>query len=280
LLLQCGAVVGQSVSFTHCTQTAASPRVSQTGLPASLQSVLTAHCSQRPPPGSQIGVGAAQSVFARHCTQRLSAVSHSAVGAAHCVFDVQPVRHAKSRGSQIGAAVPQFEFDRHSTHVWSPGKQNGADAPQSLFARQATHSSVVVSHSGRCVPAQSVFALHPMQSPDAVSQIGVAPLQLCAPVHAAWQRLSAQHAGIATGQSAFDAHCWQLPSTQRGSVAGQSVFALHCTQPSVVLHSSPMRQATVPLTPQIALPGAGWFFELLHAHKKARHRKVDFMRPS
>jgi hypothetical protein len=65
----------------------------------------------------------------------------------------------------------------------------------------------VVSHSGRAVPAQSVFALQPMQSPLAVSHIGISPGHMLLAVHAAWQRLSAQHAGIATGQSAFVAHC-------------------------------------------------------------------------
>ena len=36
---------------------------------------------------------------------------------------------------------------------------------------------------------------------------------------------------------------------QRGSVAGQSESIVHCTHPSVLLHSSPIWQRSVPFTP-------------------------------
>jgi hypothetical protein len=186
LLLQFGIVVGQSELWTHCTQAGAPPCWSQTGFAGSLQSLFIAQTTHSPR-SSHTGSEDGQFEFCKHATHWLSVVLQRGVGAAQAALLVQPSRHVKSCGLQIGRAVPQSEFDRHSTHVWSPRKQRGAAAPQSEFARHATQRSVVASHKGRWVPAQSELVLQPMQSPVVVSQIVSAWLtwQLMFDVHAA-----------------------------------------------------------------------------------------------
>lgn len=160
--------------------------MSQTGFVGSLQSLFIAQTTHSPRSVLHTGAATGQSESCKHATHWLCVVSQNGVGALHWVLLVQPSRHMKSRGLQIGRAAPQSEFDRHSTQVWSPRKQRGAATPQSEFARHATQCCVVVSHSGRSVPAQSVLLLQPMQSPVLVSQI-VRP-GLC------WQFVSDVHA--------------------------------------------------------------------------------------
>jgi hypothetical protein len=186
LLLQFGIVVGQSELWTHCTH-AGLPWSSQTGFVGSLQSLFITQITHSPRSTLHTGSAAGQLEFCKHATHWLSVVLQNGVGALQDALLVQPSRHVKSCGLQIGRAELQSEFDRHSTQVWSPRKQRGAATPQSEFARQATQRSVVVSHRGRWVPAQSAFALQPMQSPVAVSQV-VSPWptwQVVFDVHAA-----------------------------------------------------------------------------------------------
>jgi len=83
---QNGVATGQFASVTHTTQ-----------LPSPLQKA----------------VGALQSLFCRHWTHELVCVSHSGALAEHCELLVQPDRHVKSCGSQMGCALPQSEFARH-----------------------------------------------------------------------------------------------------------------------------------------------------------------------
>jgi len=189
LRLQFGIAVGQSELWTHCTHAGGPPSILQTGFVGSLQSLFIVQTTQSPRSVLHTGLATGQSEFFKHATHWLSVVLQNGVGAAQLALLVQPSRHMKSCGLQIGRALPQSAFDRHSTHVWSPRKQRGAATPQSEFERQATQRSAVVSHRGRCVPAQSVLVLQPMQSPVAVSQI-VSPCtppvwQLAFVVHAA-----------------------------------------------------------------------------------------------
>jgi hypothetical protein len=161
LLLQFGIVIGQSEPWTHCTQVGWGPWSSQTGFVGSLQSLFITQTTHSPRSRLHTGSVDGQFEFCTHATHRLSVVSQKGVGAEHEALLVQPGRHMKSRGLQIGSAEPQSEFDRHCTQVWSPRKQRGAAAPQSEFARHDTQSSVAVSHRGRCVPAQSALDLQP-----------------------------------------------------------------------------------------------------------------------
>jgi hypothetical protein len=164
---------------THCTHEAWPRWVSQIGFVGSLQSVFMTQIAHSPRSVLQIGSAVGQSVFVKQATHWLSVVLQNGVVPLQFELLVQPARHMKSCGLQIGCAVPQSLFDRHSTHVWSPRKQRGAATPQSVLARQATQRSVVVSHNGRCVPAQSAFVLQPMQSPVALSQIERFPPPPC-----------------------------------------------------------------------------------------------------
>jgi hypothetical protein len=84
-------------------------------------------------------VAVGQSLFCKHATQVLIIVLQSGVAPLHCELLVQPCLHVKPCGLQMGCAVPQSEFARHCTHVWSPRKHRGAEAPQSPFERQSTH---------------------------------------------------------------------------------------------------------------------------------------------
>lgn len=155
----------------HCTHVFWPIRMSHSGFVGSLQSVLVTQTTHSPRPVSHSGAVVEQSEFCRHATHSLFCVLHNGVGALQLALVVQPLRHVKSRGSQIGAAAPQSAFARHSTHVWSPRKQRGAAAPQSLFARQSTQWLVTVSHNGCAVPVQSELVLQPTHAPVAVSQI-------------------------------------------------------------------------------------------------------------
>jgi hypothetical protein len=149
-----------------------------------LQSLFITQTTHSPRSVLHSGSVDGQFEFCKHATHRLSIVSQNGVGAAHAALLVQPGRHVKSRGLQIGSAEPQSEFDRHWTQVWSPRKQRGDPAPQSEFPRHSTQRSVIVSHRGRCVPAQSALVLQPMQSPVVVSQVAIGPPQLALDVHA------------------------------------------------------------------------------------------------
>lgn len=143
---------------------------------------------------------------------------------------MHPAWQVKSRGSQIGWAVPQLAFERHATQRSSPRKQNGAPAGQSVLLMHWTHCCAVASHSGADA-GQSVFVLHCTQAPLG-AQSGEPFGQSVAVLHAAWQVWSpGQQFGVAALQSAFVLHTEQWPSMQYFAAVGQSVFARHWTQP-------------------------------------------------
>jgi hypothetical protein len=101
---------------------------------------------------------------------------------------VHPLRHTNSFGSQIGAAVPQSEFDRHATHRLLPRKHRGVLAPQSAFEAHWMHCCVVVSQM-RADAGQSAAVLQPTHAPVLVSQIDCRPPPPphdALVVHAAW----------------------------------------------------------------------------------------------
>ncbi len=102
--------------------------------------------------------------------------------AEHCELLVQPERHVKSLGSQIGCAEPQSEFARHSTQRPARKKQRGAETGQSPFDMHATHWWSVVLQMGESC-GQSLFCLHSRQSP--LSQTGMSPGH-AVPGHAVW----------------------------------------------------------------------------------------------
>lgn len=91
--------------------------MSQTGAVVLLQSVLARHTTHTPFIVSQTGAAAPQSELWRQATHSLRAVSHSGVAPPQPELLVQPARHVKSCGEQIGRAEPQSEFERHSTQV-------------------------------------------------------------------------------------------------------------------------------------------------------------------
>ena len=106
-------------------------------------------------------------------------MSQSAVPPEHCAFDVQPARHVKSPGRQMGCAVPQSALLRQLTHWPEPAKQRGCAAGQSALVSHSTHCDVVGSQIVPIPPiataaVQSAFVLQPTHAPllPVVSQIG------------------------------------------------------------------------------------------------------------
>jgi hypothetical protein len=181
--LQCGAVVGHCLSFTHWTQRWWSP---QKGVGAA-QFVSAVHWTQAPS-AEQYGVDVpAQSTFDKHCSQREAITLQRGVPAGHCASLVQPARHWKS-WPQMGAEAPQSTFERHSTQLWSPRKHLGVVPLQSVFDSHSTHCCVVGSQ--RCISVgQSADVLHPTQAPVAVLQMGAPPpwQVIIVVLHAGWQ---------------------------------------------------------------------------------------------
>jgi hypothetical protein len=103
----------------------------------------------------------------------------------HCESLVHPARHSKSSGAQIGAVVPQSEFERHATQVDRATRHRGDAAGQSLFCVHWMHDRVSDAQIGR-VAGQSLIWLQPMHAPLVESQIGVFPGQVGPPLHEAW----------------------------------------------------------------------------------------------
>ncbi len=122
------------------------------------------HTTQRLSCVLQNGVGDWQSPFPVHWTHSLVVVLQMGAVAEHCELLVQPERHVKSCGSQIGCAEPQSEFARHSTHRPARRKQRGADAGQSPFDMHETHWPSDVLQIGESA-GQSVFCLHSTHEP-------------------------------------------------------------------------------------------------------------------
>ncbi len=114
-------------------------------------------------------------------------MSQSGVSPEQLVLLVQPARQRNWCGSQMGAAAPQSELARHSTHCPDDSRQRGAEAGQSLFWPHCTHWLVVESQMG-VPPPQSFADSQPTHwpVPDVVLQIGVFIGHVAADVHAAW----------------------------------------------------------------------------------------------
>src|SRR5258708_22404234 len=114
----------------------------------------------------------------------------------------------------MGAAEPQSELLKHSTHCPGPARHRGWLAGQSEFTAHATHCEVVASQMG-APAAQSDADRHPTHTPlpEVVTQKGVLPplpmpgllaVQSAFVAQEAWHWWSpGQHAGVAAGQSAF-----------------------------------------------------------------------------
>jgi hypothetical protein len=246
--------VGQSLVRKHCTHWSAW----HVGVAAG-QSLFWRHTTHWPSGLHSFAVGEVQSVSARHCTHVENVVLQMGVSPWQPAFDVQPARHVKSCGSQMGCAVPQSALERQSTHWPSATRQRGALAGQSVFVAHWTHCCVAESQTGRG-PPQPVGPVHPTHAPtpDEVSQTGAWGGQSWLPVHAAWHAWSpGQHDGVAAGQLVLEVHSahWPMDVTQKGAVAGQSPFAVQSTQPRTKSHCCPLGQWSVPLTPHSALPG-------------------------
>ena len=72
------------------------------------------HCAQRPSLAQSLVVCMlAQSVFDKHCTHCELFTLQRGVSPEQPASLVQPCRHSKLSGEQIGAAVPQSAFDKH-----------------------------------------------------------------------------------------------------------------------------------------------------------------------
>src|ERR1700722_6874677 len=102
----------------------------------------------------------------------------------------------------MGAAEPQSELLRHSTHCPDDSRHRGLDAGQLLFCEHWTHWLVLGSQMEAPAP-QSVELWQPTHSPvpDAVSQIGVFLGQAVDELQAGWHWWSpGQHEGDAAGE--------------------------------------------------------------------------------
>jgi len=139
-------------------------------------------------PSAQIFPGCVeQSELARHCTQEDVIVSQSGLSPEQLVLLVQPARQRNWCGSQMGAAVPQSELARHSSHCPAASRQRGAEAGQSVFWPHCTHWFVVELQMG-VPPPQSFADWQPTHwpVPEVVLQIGVFIGHAAAEVHDAW----------------------------------------------------------------------------------------------
>jgi hypothetical protein len=166
--------------FLHCTQVV----IWQKGI-AIGQSVLLAQTTQRPP-GSQMGVDVpAHWAFVRHCTHDDVMVLQCGAAAGQEASLVQPVRHVKPSGSQIGALVPQSALERHWTHLPLRTRHRGEPAGQSVFARHSTHCCVAMSQIF-AFAGQSLAALQPTQAPVMASQSCASWGQMTPAPHAGW----------------------------------------------------------------------------------------------
>jgi hypothetical protein len=94
------------------------------------------------------------------------AVAPSHCWPGHCASLVQPTRHVKVVGSQIGSAWPQSAFDVHASHVPVRMRQRGRAPEQVASLMHATHVFVAGAHTP---DAQSVSTLQPTHAPDALS---------------------------------------------------------------------------------------------------------------
>jgi hypothetical protein len=142
------------------------------------------------PFGSQsFAVGCeAQSAFVRQATHDEVLTMQNGVVPEHIALVVQPARHTKSCGSQMGLAVPQSVLERHSTHWPSGSWHRGCVEGQSRFVAHSTHCCVVGSQI--FIPAgQSDAVRHPTQTPlpEDVSQMGASIGQGMVVVQAGWQ---------------------------------------------------------------------------------------------
>lgn len=84
------------------------------------QSELCAHTTHVPSGAQTLPVCDAQSAFAVHWTHVELVVSHTGAAAEQLELLVQPGRHVKVCGLQMGAAWPQSELSRHATQVPVP----------------------------------------------------------------------------------------------------------------------------------------------------------------
>jgi hypothetical protein len=146
------------------------------------------HATQKPT--SQKGfVAVVQSDAFAHSTQRDVVVLQTGVAMfVHCVSVVQPARHIDVCRSQMGAAVPQSEFDVQATHECVAVRQRGVAAGQSVSASHWTHCCEVMSQSF-AVAGQSVAVMHPTHAPVVESQSSFLPQAAAAAsaTQAAWQ---------------------------------------------------------------------------------------------
>ena len=165
-------------------------------------------------PEPQTGVGLLHSVSSRHCWHVWLVVSHTPwLQSEFCM-------HATQRPVATSHAL--FEPEAQSTlvaqprHVWLVPSQMGVLPLQFAFAPHATHSPAaapLVSHTG-FAPVQSA-ALHARHACAVASQMGAAPVH-CAldrqPTHAP---VAVSQFGVAPVQVAFDEHTLEGPDTSQ-----------------------------------------------------------------
>lgn len=137
------------------------------------QSLFDRHATHCPSASQSFPGCVEQSVLPRHCTQLDVDVSQRGASAEQPALEVQPGRHWKWSGLQIGLAVPQSELFRHCTHWPSATRHRGWSAGQFALTVHSTHCCVTVSQTPSS-PLHGVAVLHPTQTPtpELVSQVG------------------------------------------------------------------------------------------------------------
>jgi hypothetical protein len=107
-------------------------------------------------------------------------VSQIGVAPEQSVFDVQATQTCIAL--QTGVVPPQSAFERHATHVFETASH--FERPALVQSASTVHATQVpafmpeVMHDGPAeLPAQSELVWHGLQTCEAVSQTGVAPLQ-------------------------------------------------------------------------------------------------------
>lgn len=152
-----------------------------------------------------------QSALLKHCTQvEVAGLQSGPSFAAHCASEVQPSRHVKSVGLQMGLGVPQSPLAMHATHLPCAMRHRGVPPMQSLSLAHATHCCAGVWQT-LVPPVQSTAERQPTHwpTPELASQMGVLFGQSPFVAQAAWQAWSpGQQAGEPTPQSEF---VMQLP---------------------------------------------------------------------
>jgi hypothetical protein len=176
-VLHTGAVPPHCASEMQGTQIPEAAK--QTGVaPPHFVVFVAEHCPHAPDDW-QAGVAPPHSPSPAQARQVCVTVLHTGVVPPHCALDVHGTQVALAVSQTGVAPVHLVAFVAEQAPHEPLGWQAGVAPPQSASLAQARHVRVVRLHTG-VVPPQYAFEVQGTQSPLAVKQAGLAPVQAVA----------------------------------------------------------------------------------------------------